>query len=882
MRYLQEEEQHEMQDAAEHVEEQEKGEDDDGDEAAQIQVNRTNMTILHFLMTAPKWSFSIFLFLAARSVPLLNPHEAVQRPLERLQTMVELESNSYLQCTKRSFDRLDTQLEKVATTESERVRRSRESNQKIIRIAQEHTGACVNATKKARDSLVRWSNDGMILPFVNDTSICTERDHQTVIDFLGEEFRVVENEVSSIFDGYLQSSMDSLELIRSYAQERIEYDFEYFVTGRIQPVLGLLENRTDAESFRAFVSEMELEVRIRGSLGQVAETLDQAMARVDTLNTRVREFSASINAFYVSYTDVYDRLVQGTDFVLDILPPGVPLPGVFDLSSVPLGTSLLPPIMSVPVFRGELEATQALLDNVTSQSLAILNDAIHDLEEQASHQLRGASNDLASELGALLEFSNYNPPKFTGSHQDITDLSEEVAFYSELGKAARVKTTQALNQLQSIGEDEANILSAAPTIGGGNYSFADDSTTFDYLRPRFPSITIPELLMALMKWLVANTWILEVLVHAIRLWKLESTYSRGAIPDLPEIDYGVADEDTDELTTKKALLWTILRTFATPWMLLLLVFFPVSIVTVVFWYPHVQMSCEVSGEGTYLANSFLTPLLINEANALGNALYIKGEFECRQSQRRVCDRMRLETDMLYRSDAASFHTIQLQHNHSSDKLWAVNRCVDPDIDAHINEACCGLRGYVSADCMEEPTAFICPVDDSVRPPAAFRPLGEYTSEPGCLEDIMEWELEDGLFDCGPLLETCDHVPCTGVNEDMLRSQIIKSDCDVELYVIRCCLFLLVVLYHAILINIICTLLFNGIRQVLWRKLCPVGIKLRTQLSEDGDLVKGSEKTDRIERIRTAIMRFEMLGKLQIVLGILALLGWSTNLYLIKA
>jgi hypothetical protein len=69
---LQEEEQHEMQDAAEHVEEQEEEYDDV--EAAQVQANRSNMTILHFLMTAPKWSISLFLFLAAHSVPLLRHH----------------------------------------------------------------------------------------------------------------------------------------------------------------------------------------------------------------------------------------------------------------------------------------------------------------------------------------------------------------------------------------------------------------------------------------------------------------------------------------------------------------------------------------------------------------------------------------------------------------------------------------------------------------------------------------------------------------------------------------------------------------------------------------------------------------------------------------
>jgi hypothetical protein len=98
---------------------------------------------------------------------------------------------------------------------------------------------------------------------------------------------------------------------------------------------------------------------------------------------------------------------------------------------------------------------------------------------------------------------------------------------------------------------------------------------------------------------------------------------------------------------------------------------------------------------------------------------------------------------------------------------------------------------------------------------------------------------------------------------------------------NCCLFLLVFFYNALAVNLVCTLLFNGMRQLLWRRLCPTGIRLRTRLREDGNLAKGAEKLDRAERISLAIRRFELLGRLQIILGTLGLLTWIVSVSVLK-
>jgi hypothetical protein len=118
-------------------------------------------------------------------------------------------------------------------------------------------------------------------------------------------------------------------------------------------------------------------------------------------------------------------------------------------------------------------------------------------------------------------------------------------------------------------------------------------------------------------------------------------------------------------------------------------------------------------------------------------------------------------------------------------------------------------------------------------------------------------------------------------QQLLRSQTIKSDCEVETYVIRCFLFVIVVLYHAVVINIFCTLVFKGTRQVMWRRLCPEGIKLRTYMTDNGDLVRGGDKLDRSRRISVVIQRFETHGKLQLGLGIVVGLVWFISIFLIR-
>jgi hypothetical protein len=42
---------------------------------------------------------------------------------------------------------------------------------------------------------------------------------------------------------------------------------------------------------------------------------------------------------------------------------------------------------------------------------------------------------------------------------------------------------------------------------------------------------------------------------------------------------------------------------------------PIQLSTIVVWYPHVRKSCKDTRDGTFLANGFITPLLMNEASA---------------------------------------------------------------------------------------------------------------------------------------------------------------------------------------------------------------------------------------------------------------------------
>ena len=373
----------------------------------------------------------------------------------------------------------------------------------------------------------------------------------------------------------------------------------------------------------------------------------------------------------------------------------------------------------------------------------------------------------------------------------------------------------------------------------------------------------------------------------MRLLRLEAKYSRGAIPDLPTIDYqdeDVHEKDSSSETSKPKLLLLkiVISTFASPGYLWILALIPPCFGAMVLWRPHVQNNCRDSTQGTYLANQFLAPIIINQANALGNAYYLKGEVECHQMQQALCNERRIQLDATYQSDISALHMIEGQYNESAKVIQAIQSCIDVEMNKELmNEACCGVKGFPNTDCQS--TNLVCPVNHDIRleTPAAFRPLEEYLTETACQKGYVPLELEDTQFNCLPLVDICTNIPCFGVNEEYLWSRTVDVDCKVESYILDCCIFLLMVVFQIFAVNVICTLLFQGIRQVFWRKLCPTGIRFHTHLQENGDLVKGQDRSDRSRKVATAIERFELVGKLKLIIGAVSFILWTVSLIIFQ-
>jgi hypothetical protein len=115
---------------------------------------------------------------------------------------------------------------------------------------------------------------------------------------------------------------------------------------------------------------------------------------------------------------------------------------------------------------------------------------------------------------------------------------------------------------------------------------------------------------------------------------------------------------------------------------------------------------------------------------------------------------------------------------------------------------------------------------------------------------------------------------------------IEADCQVETYVMQCCIFVLVALYHALVINLASTLVFTGIQRMQWRKLwrCAESttIQLRTQMSTDGKLRKGvASAKERAARIDMVMRRYERVGCMQVGLGSMLFLIWFTSFFVLR-
>jgi hypothetical protein len=253
----------------------------------------------------------------------------------------------------------------------------------------------------------------------------------------------------------------------------------------------------------------------------------------------------------------------------------------------------------------------------------------------------------------------------------------------------------------------------------------------------------------------------------------------------------------------------------------------------------------------------MSPLLINQANVPGNAYYTAAEAQCQGNQRRICSGMFAESDALYRNDLALLFSSNVRYNQSTDTLGILDRCIETDfLDIQFESSCCGLEGCGTGVAGGN---LLCPIDNSTQPAASFRPLGEYLSNSACQSETTDWVLQDSRFDCDALQGTCSVASCTGVDSDLIQFLSIEADCQVETYVIKCCLLVLLALYHAIMVNLCSTLAFNGVKHLRWRSLRPDGITFRTQINEDGELVKGGDRDERSARIAIAMKRFELIG-----------------------
>jgi hypothetical protein len=328
----------------------------------------------------------------------------------------------------------------------------------------------------------------------------------------------------------------------------------------------------------------------------------------------------------------------------------------------------------------------------------------------------------------------------------------------------------------------------------------------------------------------------------------------------------------------------LFRHFVTPWMALGLILCPFAIVGVTVWYPHVKHSCIDSNTGTFVARNFMAPLLINKASVPGNSYFVEAEFQCRQTQRRVCDQLYAQTDSLQRSDVFTMEATYSRFNQSVAANDVFDRCVDTGFLAdQFNSSCCGLDGYVHTgdSCERDQNKTLCPIDVAVTPPTAFRQVEEYLSNQACHVADAVWELEDARFNCAALEDTCRETSCTGVDEELILSLTIVADCQVEVYLVKCCILVLLALYHAILINLSCTLIFNGVKQLRWRSLKPDGIQLRTHVNARGDLVKGQDREDRSNRIAIAMRRFEIIGSLQVILGSIVFGSWFISFFILR-
>ena len=881
--------------------------DDDDDEQQEDRSKRNVMearrkwAMIHFYALRPAFSISLLIYLASLTTSgELTFHSGVVDPIRNLVSLVQMESNSYLECVQQSAKRTTKRIDKIVRESQQSVEELFDSNREMVRRAEKAASVCLRDTQKARGSLIQWREDSMDIPWMDiaeddsngTTTIdgpssvsskvkaCTIQKRNQTERLLGQDFRLAEDQVSTALDEYMTDSQSSLENIHDYAKERFEYDWDYFVMERMQPALDYLtENAVSIQAMGINVdyNVTEIERLIHVQLQALQQELEEAKQYIDTLVAKLEDFRDSINKYYTNYSILYDRFVKAADTIYGFLPPGVPLPDVFDISDLNLADFFLPKTgLTWPELELEYADIHKKVQDATGACLATVIEILDNVQIQSVQGLRGAVQQISQALMEILELKNYDPPQFEGSRDGIFDITQELDFHSLRGQEAINWTRQALVGLRVPTSTLENVTISeieTPDISEFDYNFAEDtSTTFEMLTVLLPKLSFLEYVLDKVGFLANYAFILDILCGFFQWWRLSSMYERGAMPNMPEINYGDGDKDGRERPQRnyKILLLIIKSSMNPIFVGFLCLFSFVTFLVILFWIPHVQHMCVHSTNGTWFANNMLAPAVTNIAMVEGNAQYLLAEHACYNSQNQWCVKIDIEAEKMSQSDQTALGSFQAQHNQSLEALKLMEECVDTsNMTEMITESCCGLKGYSAVDCVSD-SDFTCPIDSSTNPPSAYRPFATYLDSSACLEEVHEWTLADAKYDCASLKEACYHIPCQGVNDDWIHKYTTQTDCKVELWLIKSCQFWFNVIVHFTALSVICSLIYNGCRDVHWRELSPDSIRLRTHLCENGTLAKGGELEERMEGFSSEIRWFEKKARLQKITGALLL------------
>jgi hypothetical protein len=858
----------------------------------QIRKNRAKMTILHYIITYPQWSISLFLYFASLTAPIPTANDKFRKPIDSLLAVVQNEAILYYECVKSGFQYQELHLNRAALLEQDRVTKYRTNvvRPKIAQIAT-NTTKCVNATQSAQRALQVWNNTlGSSIPDTsgrNSTqySACTSNDRQRLSDMLLQDLNFVRDNVQGIFDAYLQATLDSMHKLVRYSQERSAYDYNFFVGVKVQATLQLLDQFV-APNIYVTYPEQRIIVELRNILQDILNVLQGAYLHIDVLSTRLIDFEVSISTFYVNYVDLHGRFDLINRFVDDFLPIGFTLPSYFDVSGLPLPNTLLPINFSIPLLNGAFPKLDDLASEYVVKALQLIARILQDAALEATEQASQTISQVLAALREIMSLEDYDPPKYPQSEKIVspTDEINQVATKAESSKSDLSAALDALNQRRF------NLPDVVPVYPDrANYILDEkNQTNFSFLDLSYPEINIPIWILAVLGFVVSHSFLIEIVTQAIRLQRLRCKYEKNSSPDLPNIDFLVETEDSDNHEKSHVYKVQVAQSMffkhvMNPWVLIGLTLSPCIIALLFCWFPHVKQSCISSRNGTFLARKIFKQILINKANSQGYGLHTAAQVQCFSRQSSLCNEQVIASDEAYRSDVAALYTLQTHFNESNDIHGIIHRCVETKmLDELFNTHCCGLEGYTSLTCLPEQRQEMCPIDTQAKPLASFRPVGELLLEPTCILDYPEASfVQESLFNCSVMETTCRHIPCTGVDENLIEYMTIEADCGVEIYGIQICIFLSLAVYHAIMINIMNKLFFNGMLQIRWKHFKPDGIKLITHINGDGQIVKGGDLQERADRVDLVMKRYVYAGYAQVGVSIVTLVFWLITFIVLK-